>query len=408
MSAIPAALANQRPAEMAVRNSLRRRQSAVFYGLCIAIALVSVLVLVILLLAIAYQGYSRLSVSLLTHPHSELEPAQSGMGPAIIGSLVVCLICACTALPLGIGTAVFLEEFQPQAKVLRWLHGFIQLNIANLAGVPSIVYGLLGLTVFVSMFNAFGKIQVNGAQGWELWGVKRYYQLLTLVPGQTVLVPVADAKQSKIVLVEPTMGIDATGRSVQIEVWNSGMAPRPTDPTKLKRTVKRGAVGGVIAQKSWYYARLPFGKSFVAAGLTLALVILPVIIIVSQEALRAVSPSQREAALGLGATRWQATRNVCLPAAMPGILTGAILAMGRAIGEAAPVLVVLGAGVAKNGGPCNLMDTVVTMPVLIFNWAGRPQAVYQELAAAGIIVMLIVLLTLNLVAIFLRQKMQPR
>lgn len=136
--------------------------------------------------------------------------------------------------------------------------------------------------------------------------------------------------------------------------------------------------------------------------------ILPVIIIASQEALRGVSPALREASLGLGATTWQTTRNVCLPSAMPGIMTGAILAMGRAIGEAAPILVVLGAAVAKNTGPQNLMDSVVTMPVLIFNWAGRPQEVYQELAAAAIIVLLIVLLILNSVAIFVRQKMQTR
>ncbi|MEP0344692.1 PstA family ABC transporter permease, partial [Rhodopirellula bahusiensis] len=151
---------------------------------------------------------------------------------------------------------------------------------------------------------------------------------------------------------------------------------------------------------------LPFGKSFLAAGLTLSLVILPIVIIASQEALRGVAPSLREASFGLGSTKWQTVRHVSLPAAMPGIMTGAILAMGRAIGEAAPILVVLGAAVAKNSGPQNLMDNVVTMPVLIFNWAGRQQAAYQELAAAAIIVLLAVLLLMNSAAIYLRQKMR--
>ncbi len=153
---------------------------------------------------------------------------------------------------------------------------------------------------------------------------------------------------------------------------------------------------------------MPLGQSFLAAGLTLALVILPIIIISSQEALRSVSPSLREASLGLGATTWQTTRNVTLPAALPGIMTGSILAMGRAIGEAAPILVILGATVAKNSGPHHLMDSVVTMPVLIFNWAGRQQDEFKELAAAAIIILLLVLLALNSVAIFMRHKLQQQ
>lgn len=406
MSSIPAALTNQNPKELAARVVKRKRFSRRFYLICVAIALISVMVLAVLLISIGSQGQSRLNSSLLNNAHSELEPDSAGMWPSIVGSIFICLICALAALPLGIGTAVFLEEFQPKAKILRWLHGFIQLNIANLAGVPSIVYGLLGLTVFVYMFNLFGQIQVNESSGLEIAGVTHYYQVLSLEPGQTVLVPKQNMAEKTIRIEEPMNGFDPAGNPIQIEVWDRKTSPKPTDKNVLRRTVKKGARGGTYAKREWYYFRLPFGKSFLAAGLTLALVILPVIIIASQESLRGVSPALREASLGLGATTWQTTRNVCLPAAIPGIMTGAILAMGRAIGEAAPILVVLGAAVAKNSGPQNLMDSVVTMPVLIFNWAGRPQEVYQELAAAAIIVLLIVLLILNSVAILVRQKMQ--
>ncbi len=397
-SAPPAA----RPTENAAQ---RKRLSYLFYLLCVAIALLSVVVLGILLASIFYQGHNRLSVDLLTNVHSELHPASAGMWPAIVGSLFVSGVCALAALPLGIGTAIFLEEFQPKAKALRWLHGFIQLNISNLAGVPSIVYGLLGLSVFVYMFNLFGPLQVNEASGWELAGVQHYYQVLSLESGQTVLIPQTDLSQKTLQVTAPQTGLDAAGNAIQINVWEPGTPP-PEDVSVRRRTVRQGAIGGAYEKRQWYYFRLPLGRSFLAAGFTLALVILPIIIIASQEALRSVPPSSREAALGLGATTWQTTRNVCLPAALPGIMTGAILALGRAIGEAAPILVVLGAAVAKNSGPENLLDNAVTMPVLIYNWAGRQQVEYQELAAAAIIVLLFVLLLLNSVAIIIRQRMR--
>lgn len=408
MSAIPAAVADQDPIEIASNSGRRKRNSRWFYFLCVAIALLSVIVLVVLLASIAVQGQSRMRSELLTNAHSELNPDSAGMRPAIVGSLAVCGICALVALPLGVGTAVFLEEFQPRTKLMRGVHSFIQLNIANLAGVPSIVYGLLGLTVFVYMFNVFGQIRVNEASGWELFGVSHYYQVLSLESGQTVLIPKTDMSQQTFKVNQPINGFDSAGNALKIQVWDRKTSPKPTDPNVRRQTVKLGAVGGSYSKRTWYYFRLPFGKSFVAAGLTLALVILPVIIIASQEALRGVSPSLREASLGMGATTWQTVRNVCLPAALPGILTGAILAMGRAIGEAAPILVVLGAAVAKNSGPQHLMDSVVTMPVLVFNWAGRPQDVYQELSAAAIIVLLVVLLILNSIAILVRGRMQTR
>ncbi|MCM2371959.1 PstA family ABC transporter permease [Aporhodopirellula aestuarii] len=395
-------------AESTLNSRHRKRVSKAFYGLCVAISLLSVLVLVVLLISIAVQGHSRLTPTLLTGSHSTSEPASSGMYPAIIGSLAICFVCALSALPLGIGTAIFLEEFQPTNIWLRRLHGFINLNISNLAGVPSIVYGLLGLSLFVFMFNAFGQIKVNESSGTEIMGVERYYQVLTLAGGgDSVLIPQSDLSQPTITITEPMPAVDRQGNTFQLEVWDpKSETPKPSDPAIRHRTVRLGQGGGAYAKTSWYYFRLPFGRSFLAAGLTLSLVILPIVIIASQESLRSVSPSLREASYGLGATKWQTVRNVSLPAAIPGIMTGAILAMGRAIGEAAPILVVLGATVAKNSGPQNLMDTVVTMPVLIFHWAGDPQFTYQQLAAAAIIVLLLILLLMNSVAIYLRQKMR--
>ena len=255
------------------------------------------------------------------------------------------------------------------------------------------------------MFNLFGQIKVNESNGWEIMGAEHYYQVLTLETGHVVLIPQTDPQQRQLTVTEPITAVDDAGNPIQIDVWEPG-TPKPKAPETRRQTVRKGAIGSTITKTKWYYFRLPFSKSFLAAGLTLALVILPIIIIASQEALRGVSPSLREASFGLGATRWQTVRNVSLPAALPGIMTGSILAMGRAIGEAAPILVVLGAAVAKNGAPSHLMDTAVTMPVLIYNWAGRQQDEFRELAAAAIVVLLLILLALNSVAIIIRQKMQ--
>jgi phosphate transport system permease protein len=405
MSNVPAALVDPDVDYQIENNKRRQRLSRRFYLLCIAIALLSVVILVVLLVSIWVQGQSRLTTDLLTRSHSELNIERSGMWPAIIGSLFVCGICAVAALPLGVGTAVFLEEFQPKSTPLRWLHGFVQLNISNLAGVPSIVYGLLGLTLFVYMFNIFGQIKVNESSGWEIMGAKHYYQVLTLETGNVVFLPQQDRSQPTITVEEPFVALDEDGNEVEISIWTPG-TPKPKDPEVRRKTVREGAIGGTITRKSWYYFRLPFHKSFLAGGLTLALVILPIIIISSQEALRSVSPSLREASFGLGATTWQTVRDVTLPTAIPGIMTGSILAMGRAIGEAAPILVVLGASVSKATAPQHLMDTAATMPVLIFNWAGRQQDEFKELAAAAIIVLLIVLLLLNSTAILIRHKVQ--
>ena len=166
-----------------------------------------------------------------------------------------------------------------------------------------------------------------------------------------------------------------------------------------------GRSSGRIEDPSWYYFRLPFGRSVIAGSLTLMLVILPIVIISSQEALRGVPTSLREAGYGLGATPWQVVRTVTLPAAIPGIMTGAILAMSRAIGEAAPILILAGAIFITNS-PSNLMDNFTVMPLQIFDWTGRPQAEFRDIAASGIIVLLLILFAFNSVAVLIRQFAQ--
>jgi phosphate transport system permease protein len=204
-------------------------------------------------------------------------------------------LVAALSFPLGVGAAIYLEEYAPQ----NWFTRLLQTNIANLAGVPSIVYGILGLTVFVRFFA-------------------------------------------------------------------------------LERSVLSGAM-------------------------TLSLLILPVVIIASQEAIRAVPNTLREASYGLGATRWQTIRHHVLPVAMPGILTGTILALSRAIGETAP-LIMIGALTFIAFDPRSPMDPFTVLPIQIFNWTARPQADFHTLAAGAIVVLLVVLLLMNATAIVLRNR----
>jgi phosphate transport system permease protein len=254
----------------------------------------AILVLLALAWDIISSGAAWLSLHLLTDvPSRKAEIA--GMRPAILGTLWVIGLTALIAFPIGVGAAVYLEEYAPNNRFTRLL----KLNIANLAGVPSVVYGLLGLGVFVSLFN-------------------------------------------------------------------------------LGRTVLSGA-------------------------LTLSLLILPVVIIASQEAIRAVPSSLRQAAFAVGATKWQVARDHVLPAATPGILTGIILSVSRAIGETAPLLVV-GAAAYLTFNPTGVMSKYTVIPMQIYEWARRPQAEFTNLSAAAIIVLLVVLLMLNGIAIFLRQR----
>jgi phosphate transport system permease protein len=219
------------------------------------------------------------------------------------------------AAPLGIGTAVYLEEYSNR----NWFSSLVDTNINNLAGVPSIIYGMLGLAVFVRLL---GRLTSGLALG------------------------VADAG-----------GGDATAN----------------------------------------------GRTVLSAGLTLGLLVLPVIIINAQEAVRAVPASLRQASLGLGATRWQTVWHHVLPAALPGILTGTILAISRAMGETAP-LVVVGASTFITVDPTGPFSKFTTLPIQIYQWTSRPQDVFRNLAAAAILVLLAMLLSLNAVAILLRNR----
>lgn len=270
----------------------------IFKAVFLLATLFSLSVLGILLYRIVTQGAPYFDWQFLNSLPSR-KPEQAGIYTALNGTIWLMFVVAPVSLFLGVGTAIYLEEY---AKKNRFT-SFIKVNISNLAGVPSIVFGLLGLTVFVRA--------------------------------------------------------------------------------------------------------LALGTSVLAAGLTMSLLILPVIIVASQEAIRSVPKELREASFGMGATKWQTIVRVVLPAAVPGILTGVILALSRAIGETAP-LVVLGLPLFLPFLPNSLLDTFTVLPMQIYNWTGRPQVEFQELAAAGIIMLLILLIGMNSIAVLIRNKFQRK
>jgi len=280
------------------RIAQRQRTGRLFRGLCLAAVAFGVVSLVVLLIDVTRDGLGVLSLDFLTRYPSRL-PARAGIRSAILGSLWMVLLVTVLAFPLGVGAAVYLEEYAPK----NWFTRMLQTNIANLAGVPSIVYGILGLAVFVRF--------------------------------------------------------------------------------------------------------LGFGRSVLAGAATLALLTLPVVIIAAQEAIRAVPSSLREASYGLGASRWQTIRHHVLPVAMPGILTGTILALSRAIGETAP-LIMIGALTFIAFDPVTPMDSFTVLPIQIFNWTQDARAPFHDLAAGGIVVLLVVLLLMNASAILLRNKYQRK
>jgi phosphate transport system permease protein len=273
-----------------------------FTALVTVAALVGIVVLAVLLVDVIRDGSTMFSLKFLTSFPSQIFPEDGGIYPALIGSVWLLGLTALISVPLGLGAAVYLEEYAEDTRTNR----IIEINISNLAGVPSVIYGLLGLGIFV--------------------------QLLAPVTG---------------------------------------------------------------------------GTSVLTGALTLSLLILPVIIVATREALRAIPASIREGGYALGATRWEVIRSHLLPMALPGALTGVILALSRAIGEAAPLLVV---GVALyqtyvTSGP---FDGYMALPTQIYDWISRPQQIFQDSAAAGIIVIMAVLLVANSVAIVLRNKYQRR
>lgn len=280
------------------RISKRLVKNQFFKVLFITATSFSLIVLGILLYRILTQGIGYINLEFFQNFASR-RPEASGIKAALVGSLWLIVIVAPVSFILGVGCAIYLEEYAPKNKLTR----FIQLNIANLAGVPSIVFGLLGLTVFVR-----------------------------------------------------TLG---------------------------------------------------FGRSILAGGLTMSLLILPIIVVAAQEAIRAVPKELKEASFGMGATKWQTIRKIIFPAALPGILTGTILALSRAIGETAP-LIVIGAFSFVAFLPENLLSGFTVLPIQIYNWTSRPQEEFQSVAAAGIIVLLGILIIMNSIAVFIRNKFQKR
>ena len=245
-------------------------------------------------------------VDFLTSPLSP-DPAEAGVAQGIVGTIVIGVLVSLFCFPLGILTAVYLEEYAPDNRLTR----IINVNIRNLAGVPSIVYGLLGLTVFVAFFAALG-------------------------------------------------------------FTNNG-------------------------------------RNIIAGALTLTALILPIVIITSAEALRAVPRTLREGGYGVGASRWEVTRKLVLPAATPGILTGTILALARALGETAPLLLagaILGTFSSEGGLESLLTGPYTVLPMTVYDWSRRPQEEFRALTSAAIIVLLFITLFFNAVAIFLRNRYQ--
>jgi phosphate transport system permease protein len=277
-----------------------RLRGGLFRALLLSCIVVSAAMLATLLLDVALDGAQALSVNFLTNSPS-FDPEIAGIWPALMGTLWLMGICALFIVPVGVATAVYLEEYADKTK---WWNRAIEVNIQNLAAVPSIVYGILGLAFIV-----------------------------------------------------------------------------------------RGP--------------LSLGPVVLAGALTLGLLVLPVVIIAGREAIRAVPPSIREGSMALGATQWQTIWKQVLPAAIPGIATGIILALSRAIGETAP-LIVIGAASFVAFSPEGPSSIFTAVPVQMFEWISRPQEEFHQLAAAGILVLMTVLLLMNSVAIWLRNRYESR
>ncbi len=286
-----------------------KRWDLVFAMLGLLALMVGVLTFAALFGQMALEGAPRLSWDFFTHFPSR-KPDQAGILSAWVGSTLVMIVTAATAVPLGVGAGVYLEEYAPR----NWMTDLIEINVTNLAGVPSIVYGLLALGLFVYQFG--------------------------------------------------------------------------------------------------------FGQSILTAGLTLGLLILPVVIVATREAIRAIPAAIREGAYALGASKWQTTSDHILPYSMAGILTGVIIGMARAIGETAPVITIgaltfiafLPAAPFTGDPPAGLFDWILSpftvMPIQMFNWTSRPEAAFQHNAAAAGLVLVVMTLSMNALAIYIRYRLR--
>ncbi len=275
-----------------------RYKDKIFKGMGITATVSCLLILLIFLGFIVYQGIDRLSWDFMTGLPSRFAE-QSGIYTAWIGTLWVLVLTTMISFPVGVGAGIYLEEYGKKSR----LSNFLEINIANLAGVPSIIYGLLGLEVFVRLAN--------------------------------------------------------------------------------------------------------MGSSILAGALTLSLLILPIIIVSTREAIRAVPKTIKEASMAMGASKWQTIWNQTLPASFGGILTGVILAISRAVGETAP-LIVIGALAYVPFAPSGPLDEFTVLPIQIFNWVSRPQHEFVINAAAAIIVLLLITFVLNGIAVYLRNRWQKK
>ena len=277
----------------------RSIRDKIFYGLFVFCTLIGVLGLATLLIDVFLDGYQWVNIDFITNYASRF-PEQSGILSPLMGTLWVVGLTALMVIPIGLGTAIYLEEFAEDNFITK----MINLNISNLAGVPSVIYGLLGLAIFVQL----------------------------ILDGQ---------------------------------------------------------------------------RAIIAGSLTMTLLVLPIVIIASQEAIRAVPSGYRDAAFSMGATRWQVVKSIVIPQAIPSVMSGIILALSRAVGESAPILVI-SALIFLTYIPTNPVDRCTVLPLQIFTWASQPQHEFRSIASAGIIVLLIVLLSMNSIAIYIRSRTQSR
>lgn len=481
------------------------------------------------------------------------DPRNAGFFPPILGSAAILLVCLFTALPLGVGTAILMQEFSPRHKVLRFIHNILQVNIRNLAGVPSVVYGLLGLTAFVRMFGLLGAPgqydsidvltlqdgtavvgQASKSNPYTLYSdffgelsiTEEYIEPLTTKPtteapveitatinmlpdsfeidlGEvgTLDIPInivvidpeklfggPNTEPVNFPLTESVVIRDTAGYVIEtfesgVQLYSESDLAAGDDAAKVRQVrshkfvLRKGATierierdstrtggyeitaatpetlerprtfsgsdldiddgtivvgprggwteGGIRFDASdfneykpsyaiqlgdedaWYHLRLPLQTSVLAGGLTLMLVILPVIIIASMEALSAVPNSLRQGAFALGASKLQTVGRVTLPRAIPSVMTGTILAMSRAVGEAAPILVI-GAATVVTFTPRSLMSEFSAMPLNIYAWSKLPNKEFIHVTASGIIILLAILLTFNAVAILIRYKLTKK
>ncbi|MEO0540267.1 MAG: phosphate ABC transporter permease PstA [Cyanobacteria bacterium P01_A01_bin.105] len=296
----------EKPAEASFKQDLSRRYNAdkIFKTAAWGATVVAVIILAWLLMTILIDGLGTLDWQFVSSFPSR-KPENAGIKAALVGTIWIMAVVICVSFPIGVGAGIYLEEFASD----NWFTRLVEINISNLAGVPSIIYGLLGLAAFTRVL-------------------------------------------------EPLTG----------------------------------------------------GRSVLSGGLTLVLLILPVIIVATREALRTVPNSLRLAGFALGANRWQVVWSHVLPAALPGVLTGTILALSRAIGETAPLIAIGAATFIPFLPPLNpvegLRSPFTALPIQIYNWVGRPQEEFHHIAASGIIVLMILLLLMNAIAVYLRNRFQ--